>query len=420
MPEVEKISVVGLGYVGLPLAAALARRFAVVGCDANPERVAQLQNGCDSSGEVSGEDLAAVSQNITFTANIADARECQVFIIAVPTPILPDRRPDLSVLESACRNVGTVLKTNDLVVVESTVYPGVTEEICAPILENESGLTFNRDFACGYSPERLRPGTAHRNLSEIVKVTAGSTPEAAARTDAIYKRIIRAGTFPAESIRAAEAAKVLENVQRDINIAVMNEAALMCEALNLDSRAVFAAAASKWDFLNFQPGLVGGHCIGVDPYYLSHKAQECGYRPDLLLAARKINDAMGGVIAARTLELLRQRDSEGQNFRVLVLGFTFKENCADPRNSRVWDIVSELRAGGCEVAVCDPVADRDKARTEYGAELETDWRLALSRKPDAIIFAVAHDAFREISESDLGDALIIDVKGAAPKADWRL
>ena len=420
MPEVEKISVVGLGYVGLPLAAALARRFAVVGCDANPERVAQLQNGGDSSGEVSGEDLAAVSQNLTFTANIADARECQVFIIAVPTPILPDRRPDLSVLESACRNVGTVLKTNDLVVVESTVYPGVTEEICAPILENESGLTFNRDFACGYSPERLRPGTAHRNLSEIVKVTAGSTPEAAARTDAIYKRIIRAGTFPAESIRAAEAAKVLENVQRDINIAVMNEAALMCEALNLDSRAVFAAAASKWDFLNFQPGLVGGHCIGVDPYYLSHKAQACGYRPDLLLAARKINDAMGGVIAARTLALLRQRDSKGQNFRVLVLGFTFKENCADPRNSRVWDIVSELRAGGCEVAVCDPVADRDKARTEYGAELETDWRLALSRKPDAIIFAVAHDAFREISESDLGDALIIDVKGAAPKSDWRL
>ena len=320
MPEVEKISVVGLGYVGLPLAAALARRFAVVGCDANPERVAQLQNGGDSSGEVSGEDLAAVSQNLTFTANIADARECQVFIIAVPTPILPDRRPDLSVLESACRSVGTVLKPNDLVVVESTVYPGVTEEICAPILENESGLTFNRDFACGYSPERLRPGTAHRNLSEIVKVTAGSTPEAAARTDAIYKRIIRAGTFPAESIRAAEAAKVLENVQRDINIAVMNEAALMCEALNLDSRAVFAAAASKWDFLNFQPGLVGGHCIGVDPYYLSHKAQACGYRPDLLLAARKINDAMGGVIAARTLALLRQRNSDGQNFRVSGAG----------------------------------------------------------------------------------------------------
>ena len=419
MPEVEKISVVGLGYVGLPLAAALARRFAVVGCDANPERVAQLQNGGDSSGEVSGEDLAAVSQNITFTANIADARECQVFIIAVPTPILPDRRPDLSVLESACRNVGTVLKTGDLVVVESTVYPGVTEEICAPILQNESGLTFNRDFACGYSPERVSPGDGP-NIADIVKITAGSTPEAARKTANIYRAVIRAGIHMAESIRVAEAAKVLENTQRDINIALMNEAAMICQSLELDSGAVFAAAATKWNFLPFRPGLVGGHCVGVDPYYLSHKAIASGYRPNLILAARQINDSMGAYVAAQTMALMSRRGLRILGARVLVLGFAFKENCADPRNSRVWDIVSELRAGGCEVAVCDPVADRDKAKAEYNAELETDWRLALSRKPDAVVFAVAHDAFREISESDLGDALIIDVKGAAPKADWRL
>lgn len=415
----EKICVVGLGYVGLPLAVAFARRFAVVGCDANPERVNQLQNGCDSSGEVSNADLAAVSENLTFSASVADARECDVFVVAVPTPILPDRRPDLSILESACRDVGAVLKRGDLVVVESTVYPGVTEEICAPILERESGLTFNRDFACGYSPERVSPGDGP-DIADIVKITAGSTPEAAEKTANIYRAVIRAGIHMAESIRVAEAAKVLENTQRDINIALMNEAAMICQSLELDSGAVFAAAATKWNFLPFRPGLVGGHCVGVDPYYLSHKAIASGYHPNLILAARQINDSMGAHVAAQTLALMSRRGLRILGARVLVLGFTFKENCADPRNSRVWDIVSKLRAGGCEVAVCDPIADREKARTEYGAELETDWRLALSRKPDAVVFAVAHDAFREISESDLGGALVIDVKGAAPRADWRL
>ena len=374
----------------------------------------------DSSGEVSAQDLEAVGENLSFSADISAARQCGVFIVAVPTPLLPNRRPDLSILESACREAGKVLKRGDLVIVESTVYPGVTEEICAPILERESGLKFNTDFFCGYSPERLRPGTSRRDLTNIVKLTAGSTPEAAERTDKLYKRIIRAGTFAAESIRAAEAAKVLENIQRDINIAVMNEAAMICEKLNLDSRAVFAAAGSKWDFLPFQPGLVGGHCIGVDPYYLAHKAEAAGFRPNLLLAAREVNEGMGPLVAARTVELIKQRGLSPRGARALILGLTFKENCADPRNSRVWDIFRELQAAGCEVAVCDPVADAEKAQSEYGIAPETDLNAALGRKPDAIIFAVAHDAFRDIPAESLGGALVVDVKGIAPRADWRL
>ena len=416
----EKICVVGLGYVGLPLAVAFARKFSVVGCDANPDRIRELRDGRDSAGEVSPDDFAAVSENLSFSASAQDARQCGVFIIAVPTPVCSDRRPDLAILEGACRSVGAVLKPGDLVVVESTVYPGVTEEICAPILEKESGLKFNRDFACGYSPERLRPGTAFRNLTDIVKITAGSTPEAAARTDALYRQIITAGTFPAQSIRAAEAAKILENTQRDINIAVMNEAAMICRALDLDSRAVFAAAASKWDFLKFEPGLVGGHCIGVDPYYLSHKAQTAGHLPELILAARQINDEMGAYVAAQTLDLMTRRNVAPKGARVLILGFTFKENCADPRNSRVWDIYRELTAGGCEVEICDPVADLEKTRAEYGIAPGADLTEALSRRPQAVVFAVAHDIFRDIAEKDLGDALIIDVKGIAPRADWRL
>ena len=417
----EKICVVGLGYVGLPLAVAFARKFPVVGCDQNTQRIRELRGGEDSTGEVAAPDLAAAAaQNLSFSHSVANARKCGVFIIAVPTPISPDRRPDLAILEGACRSVGAVLKSGDLVVVESTVYPGVTEEICAPILEKESGLKFNRDFACGYSPERLRPGTAFRNLTDIVKITAGSTPKAAARTDALYREIITAGTFPAQSIRAAEAAKVLENTQRDINIAVMNEAAMICRALDLDSRAVFAAAASKWDFLKFEPGLVGGHCIGVDPYYLSHKAQTAGHSPELILAARQINDNMGAYVAAQTMSMMTRRDIAAKGARVLILGFTFKENCADPRNSRVWDIYRELTAGGCEVDICDPVADLEKTRTEYGITPETDLAAALSRKPQAVVFAVAHDVFRNIAKKDLGDALVIDVKGIAPKADWRL
>ena len=417
----EKVCVVGLGYVGLPLAAAFAGRFAVVGCDRDSGRVAQLRNGRDSANELSESALRELQQQagLTFTDDIADARDCDVFVVTVPTPLLPDRRPDLSPLKSACRDVGGVLKRGDLVVIESTVYPGVTEEVCAPLLADASGLAFNADFACGYSPERVSPGDGP-DIRDIVKITAGSNPDAAARTDALYKKVIRAGTHPAPSIRAAEAAKVLENTQRDVNIALMNEAAMICDSLGLDSRAVFAAAATKWNFLNFKPGLVGGHCIGVDPYYLSYKAEASGYRPNLILSARQINDAMGGHAAAKVLSLMTRRGLRVKGAKVLVLGFSFKENCPDPRNSRAFDIVRALREAGCEVAVCDPVADGDKTRAEYGLELERDVATALSRNPDAVVFAVAHDEFRGITESQLGDALVADIKGTAPRADWRL
>ena len=415
----EKICVVGLGYVGLPLAVAFARKFSVVGCDANPDRIRELRDGRDSAGEVSPDDFAAVSENLSFSASVQDARQCGVFIIAVPTPVCSDRRPDLAILEGACRSVGAVLKPGDLVVVESTVYPGVTEEICAPILEKESGLKFNRDFACGYSPERVSPGDGP-DITDIVKITAGSTPEAAARTDALYRQIITAGTFPARSIRAAEAAKVLENTQRDINIAIMNEAAMICHSAELDFGEVLAAAATKWNFLPFRPGLVGGHCIGVDPYYLSHKAETSGHSPELILTARRINNEMGAYVAAQTLDLMARRGVPAAGARILILGFTFKENCADPRNSRVWDVYRELTAGGCEVEICDPVADLEKTRAEYGIAPGADLAAALSRRPQAVVFAVAHDIFRDIAEKDLGDALIIDVKGIAPRADWRL
>ena len=413
----EKICVVGLGYVGLPLAAALARKFPVVGCDSNPLRVRELQAKNDSAGQLRPGDFPPA--NLAFAADIRAARDCGVFIVTVPTPIFPDHRPDLRPLENACRDIAKVLKRGGLVVIESTVYPGVTEEICAPILEKESGLVFNADFACGYSPERVSPGDGP-DIADIVKITAGSTPAAAARTDAIYRQVIRAGTFRADSIRAAEAAKVLENTQRDVNIALMNEAARVCDALDLDSGAVFAAAATKWNFLNFRPGLVGGHCIGVDPYYLSHKAQTSGYRPNLILAARQVNNAMGAYVAARTLSLLERRGRPAAKARVLILGFTFKENCADPRNSRVWDVFCELQNAGCEVVACDPVADLEKVRTEYGVALETDVDAALERNPDAIIFAVAHDEFRKIPATALGDSLVVDVKGIAPRWDWRL
>ena len=413
----EKICVVGLGYVGLPLAAALARQFPVVGCDLDPLRVRQLQDKNDSAGQVPPADLSA--SDLAFTTDIRDAKHCGVFIVTVPTPIFPDHRPDLRPLENACRDIAAVLKRGDLVVIESTVYPGVTEEVCAPTLERESGLAFNRDFACGYSPERVSPGDGP-DIADIVKITAGSTPAAAKRTAEIYRPVIRAGIHPAGSIRVAEAAKVLENTQRDVNIALMNEAAVICGNLGLDTAEVLAAAATKWNFLNFRPGLVGGHCIGVDPYYLSHKAQASGYRPNLILAARQINDAMGAHIAAQTLALLAKRGKPAKRARILILGFSFKENCADPRNSRVWDIIRELRAAGCEVSACDPVADPEKARAEYGLELEADPGAALKKGPDAVIFAVAHDEFRQIPAAALGDALVIDVKGIAPRRDWRL
>ena len=414
----EKICVIGLGYVGLPLAAALSAHFHVIGCDRDAARIAALKDGRDNTGELS----AAALQNakIIFSENIKDGADCSVYIITAPTPLLPDRRPDLSPLTDACKAAGAVLKTGDLVIIESTVYPGVTEDICAPVLAEESGLQFNRDFYCGYSPERANPGDTSRPLAAIKKITSASAPEAAERAAAIYEKIITAGICRVSSIRVAEAAKAVENTQRDVNIALMNEVAMLCHSLDIDSAEVFSAAASKWNFLPFSPGLVGGHCIGVDPYYLCYKAQAGGYQPNLILAARQINDSMGRYVADKTMLLLARRGAALKGARVLILGFSFKENCPDPRNSRVAEMRRAFLDSGCEVRVCDPVADGEKTRAEYGIGLAADWRAELAKKPDAVVFAVAHKCFAEITAEDLGGALAVDVKGFAPRADWRL
>ena len=418
----EKICIVGLGYVGLPLAAAMAARFSVVGYDCDSERTAELCDAHDRTGELLPEELCALLADgkLQFSDNIQDAADCSVYIITVPTPLLPDKRPDLSPLRSACRAVGGVLKKGDLAVIESTVYPGVTEDVCAPLLAEASGLVYNQDFFCGYSPERINPSDRARPITQIPKVTAGSTPQAAARTDSLYREVIVAGTHPAPTIRVAEAAKVMENTQRDVNIALMNEFAMLCDSLNIDSAAAFAAAASKWNFLPFSPGLVGGHCIGVDPYYLCHKAQASGYQPNLILAARQINDSMGHYIADRAVYLMAQKGVVIRGAKALILGFSFKENCPDPRNSRADDIRQALQLAGCQVRVCDPVADKQKTMREYGFAPEDNLAAVLAEQYDVIIFAVAHACFTDIATAALGDALVIDVKGFAPRADWRL
>jgi UDP-N-acetyl-D-galactosamine dehydrogenase len=338
----------------------------------------------------------------------------------VPTPVKENQRPDLSPLRVACQAVGQVISKGDLVIIESTVYPGVTEEICMPLIASISGLEINKDFHCGYSPERVNPADHSRSIRDIKKITAGSSPEAAERTDTIYREVITAGTHRAPSIQVAEAAKVIENTQRDVNIALMNELTMICHSLQIDATEVFSAAASKWNFLNFVPGLVGGHCIGVDPYYLCHKAQISGYQPNLVLAARQVNDGMGRYVAENTLRLIGQRGLRPKCTEVLILGFTFKEDCPDPRNSRVNDIRQILIESGCDVRVCDPIADKNKTLAEYGFAPDDDWQVALAKKPAVIIFAVAHRCFADIDVATVRDALVIDVKGIAPRADWRL
>ena len=422
----EKVCVVGLGYVGLPLAAAFANSAAAaghpktIGVDSDSRRIAELQKGFDSTGEIARAELIAAT-HLQFADDISAASDCTAFIITVPTPLADDRRPDLSPLKNACTSVGGILKQGDLVVIESTVYPGVTEEVCLPILARESKLMPDQDFDCGYSPERVNPGSDNKHhLTNIIKITAGRTPKAADRVDLLYRQIISAGTHRAESIRVAEAAKIFENTQRDVNIALVNELALICDSLGLDRQAVFAAAATKWNFLNFSPGLVGGHCIGVDPYYLSYKAEAAGYRPNLILASRQINDAMGRFIADKTARLLIAKGISIRGANVLLLGFAFKENCADIRNTRSFDIYQSLAELGCEVRICDPLASAARAKKEYGVDIISDPKAALADNHQAIIFAVAHSAFKDISIDSLGDAAVIDVKGIAPRCDWRL
>jgi UDP-N-acetyl-D-galactosamine dehydrogenase len=387
-----KVGVVGLGYVGLPLAVEFGKRFRTVGFDINQHRVDELRAGRDSTLEVDVDELAGAAK-LTCTSKLDDLRKCGVFIITVPTPIDEYKRPDLTPLQRSSESVGKVLKKGDVVVYESTVYPGCTEEVCVPILEKLSGLKFNRDFYVGYSPERINPGDKQHRLTTIVKITSGSTPEAAEFVDQLYGSIVNAGTHRASSIRVAEAAKVIENTQRDVNIALINELALIFSRLGIDTEEVLQAAGSKWNFLPFRPGLVGGHCIGVDPYYLTHKAQAVGYHPEMILAGRRINDNMGLYVAQQVTQLMIRNRIQVCDSRILVMGLTFKENCPDVRNTKIVDVVRELQKFGAKVEVHDPWVDPDEAEHEY--DIRPVRRLRRG-KYDAVVMGVAHDQFREL------------------------
>ncbi|MEP1495348.1 nucleotide sugar dehydrogenase [Pseudophaeobacter sp.] len=417
----DQICIIGLGYVGLPLAAAFGRHRPTVGFDIDHKRITELRAGNDQTGETSATELAEAVQ-LTLTSDPAAIAEATIYIVTVPTPVDASHRPDLRPLLAASKTVGAVLKPGDLVTYESTVYPGATEEDCVPVLEAESGLRFNQDFHTGYSPERINPGDKTRRLADITKVTSGSTPEVAARVDALYNEVVTAGTHLAPSIRVAEAAKVIENSQRDINIALINELAMIFNRMGIDTEAVLQAAGSKWNFLPFRPGLVGGHCIGVDPYYLTHKAESLGYHPDILLAGRRLNDGMGTYVAQQMIKALVKRGKPMR--RVLVMGLTFKENCPDLRNTRVIDVVRGLEDYGLSVDVCDPCADPVAARESFGFEL-----IQAPEKDtyDGVIIAVAHAEFAKLTEQDFRafgtqDAVLYDLKYVLPAAasDLRL
>lgn len=392
-----KLAVIGLGYVGLPLAVEFGRKRSVVGFDINQRRIDALKNGNDITLETTQEELAA-ARYLTFTTNIEDLRACNCYIITVPTPIDGHKRPDLTPLIKASETVGKVLKKGDIVIYESTVYPGCTEEDCVPVLERISDLKFNQDFYCGYSPERINPGDKEHRVTTIKKVTSGSTSVVADLVDELYNEIITVGTHKAESIKVAEAAKVIENTQRDVNIALINELALIFNKMGIDTEAVLKAAGSKWNFLSFRPGLVGGHCIGVDPYYLTHKAQAIGYHPEIILAGRRLNDSMGVYVVSQVVKAMMKRRLQIDEARVLVMGFTFKENCPDLRNTRIVDIIAELKDYNCEVDVYDPWADVAEAQHEYGV---TPIEAPKAGNYDAIILAVAHQQFKDMGASSI-------------------
>lgn len=387
----DKIAIIGLGYVGLPLAVEFGKHRATIGFDINIDRIESLSAGRDDTLEVSAEELAS-AKHLLITADPQVLHEASTFVVTVPTPIDEHKQPDLTPLIKASATVGRALKRGDLVIYESTVYPGATEEECVPVLERVSGLKYNVDFFCGYSPERINPGDKAHRLTTIVKVTSGSTPETADKVDTLYASIITAGTFKAESIRVAEAAKVIENTQRDLNIALVNELAIIFNRMGIDTEAVLEAAGTKWNFLPFRPGLVGGHCIGVDPYYLTHKAEALGYHPQVILAGRRINDGMGAYVASQMVKAMLKRRIHVDGARVLVLGLTFKENCPDLRNTRVVDVVAELRGYGVQVDVHDPWVDVEAARAEYALDLSTAPEIGAY---DGILLAVAHHSFRE-------------------------
>lgn len=419
-----KICIIGLGYVGLPLAHAFSDKYEVVGFDINKPRIDELNGGFDRTQELTSEQVKESLKNgMKFTLDIEEIKDSNIYIVTVPTPIDNSNEPDLTPIIKSTQTVGSVLKKGDIVIYESTVYPGVTEEVCVPILEEFSGLKFNETFFCGYSPERINPGDKEHTVTKILKITSGSTPEIAKKIDDLYKSIITAGTYLAPTIKVAEAAKVIENTQRDVNIALMNELAMMFDLMGINTHDVIEAAATKWNFIKLKPGLVGGHCIGVDPYYLTHKAQSVGYMPNLILGARQINNGMSKIIASKAIKYMVKNDKKLKGANILVMGVTFKENCPDMRNSKVLDIIKELQEYECSVEVYDYWVDRSDKETKPLTFIE---KLPLdSKKYDSIIVAVGHDAFKEITVKQFesmsnGEPIIIDVKGVVKNPTWRL
>ena len=420
----KKICIIGLGYVGLPLAHAFSKKYSVVGFDINKPRVDELNAGFDRTLELTEVEVKeSIENGMVYSTNIDDIKDCNVYIVTVPTPIDSSNRPDLTPLIKSSQTIGKVLKKDDIVIYESTVYPGVTEEVCVPQLEIESGMTFNKDFFCGYSPERINPGDKEHTVTKILKITAGSTPQIADVVDDLYNSIITAGTHKASSIKVAEAAKVIENTQRDVNIALINELALIFDTMNISTNDVIEAAATKWNFIKLKPGLVGGHCIGVDPYYLTHKAEELGYKPNLILGARQINNGMGKYIAEKTIKLMIKAGKIIKDSNVLVMGLTFKENCPDIRNTKVVDIIKEIKDYGANIDVYEPwIDEKDKGYYNYNF-VENPFEN--SKKYDAIVVAVGHDKFKSITQKEYDDLIkdekiIVDVKGIVPNPTWRL
>jgi len=419
----NKIAVVGLGYVGLPLAHAFSFKYKVYGFDIAKWRIDELNNGYDRTLELSEKQVKeSLDNGMKFTDNLEDIQSCNIYIVTVPTPIDEANQPDLTPLVKSSQSIGSILDENDIVIYESTVYPGVTEDVCVPELEKVSGLKFNQDFYCGYSPERINPGDKEHTVTKILKVTSGSTPEIATKVDELYKSIITAGTYKANSIKVAEASKVIENTQRDVNIALVNELALIFDTMGISTKDVIEAASTKWNFIKLSPGLVGGHCIGVDPYYLVHKAKELGYTPNLILGARHINNGMGKYIAEKTIKLMIKKDKKIKGSSILIMGLTFKENCPDIRNTKVVDIISELQDYGANIDIYEPwIEEKDKNLYKYNF-IENPFDT--TKRYEAVIVAVGHDKFKNITKdkfSSIMDSeyLVVDVKGIVKDATWR-
>ena len=413
----SKICIIGLGYVGLPLAHAFSEKYEVVGLDIYQTRIDELNNAYDRTLELNETQLKeALANDIKFTCDIEDIKDCNIYIVTVPTPIDKNKRPDLTPLVKASETIGKVLKKDDIIIYESTVYPGATEEECVPVLEKFSNMKFNTDFFCGYSPERINPGDKEHTVTKILKVTAGSTPEIGKKVDELYSSIITAGTHLAPTIKVAEAAKVIENSQRDVNIAFVNELAIIFNKLGINTNDVLEAAGTKWNFLPFRPGLVGGHCIGVDPYYLTHKAQEIGYNPEIILAGRRLNDNMGIYVANQVIKLMIKKGHKIEGSKVLVLGITFKENCPDIRNSRVIDVIEELQEFGCDITVSDYWADKEEVKHEYDLELNNDVNYD---DYEAIVMAVSHDNYKDLEFTNKNQ-IVYDIKSILKNSDGRL